>query len=406
MTLMQIDQDPFSFLSSLRADTESEYLINISYQLEDFYERKLWHQLTLALKEFYETEASRQEGLREKIYDNFVSQFSRKLNPIQVVDFLLASYQEDKEECLKKLLSLKNTFVDELKAEYHSRADNLEEVLDASEHLIYIDLQISRFQILLGNVKEADSTLDRLSPRFESTYENTYSAKLNGAYYLTKCQLCKVNEDYNQFYLNGLLYLSSVDNTKLPIEEQQRLCYDLCISAILGDRIYNFGELILHDILHSLENNEYDWLLNLVRTLNSGKLVDFESWLSVAFQRSPFLKKFEPFLREKVTIMSLLEIVSLRPTTNKQFSFKEISESTHTPLHKVELLIIKCFSLNLMKGQVNQLDAMLTVSWLQPRILDLNQVNVLYNHLCRWNTQLEQLSRDVHQSGGSLWASS
>ena len=144
---MQIDQDPFSFLSSLRADTESEYLINISYQLEDFYERKLWHQLTLALKEFYETEASRQEGLREKIYDNFVSQFSRKLNPIQVVDFLLASYQEDKEECLKKLLSLKNTFVDELKAEYHSRADNLEEVLDASEHLIYIDLQISRFQI-------------------------------------------------------------------------------------------------------------------------------------------------------------------------------------------------------------------------------------------------------------------
>ena len=72
--------------------------------------------------------------------------------------------------------------------------------------------------------------------------------------------------------------------------------------------------------------------------------------------------------------MALLELISTKSTTNKQLTFKEISEFTGTPLNDVEHLIIKCFSLNLIQGYINQLQELLIITWLQPRILNLNQV--------------------------------
>lgn len=403
MSAMDVDHDVYTVLSTLRLETESNELINIFYQLEDYYERKLYHQLTLTLNEFYENPESKNNRLRIKIYDLFISQFSQKLNSIQVVDFLLASFEDNKEECLNKLLELKENFVKQLRNNYTNKSE-IEETINNEESIIYIDLQIARYYLILNNLEKSETILEHLNPKFESTFENEFSSKINSAFYLTKCQLYKINENYNLFYLNGLLYLSSIKNKSLSIEEQQMLCYDLCIAALLGDKIYNFGELLLHDILNCFKDSQYDWLYNLIHSLNSGNLKNFNKWLATGFQKSPFLKASEVFLKQKVIIMSLLELISMKSTTNKQLNFKEISEFTGTPVNDVEHLIIKCFSLNLIKGYINQIDEVLVVTWLQPRILNLDQVNVLYNHLCKWNGQVEELAKEVHKNGGSIWA--
>lgn len=403
MSAMDVDHDVYTVLSTLRLETESNELINIFYQLEDYYERKLYHQLTLTLNEFYENPESKNNRLRIKIYDLFISQFSQKLNSIQVVDFLLASFEDNKEECLNKLLELKENFVKQLRNNYTNKSE-IEETINNEESIIYIDLQIVRYYLILNNLEKSETILEHLNPKFESTFENEFSSKINSAFYLTKCQLYKINENYNLFYLNGLLYLSSIKNKSLSIEEQQMLCYDLCIAALLGDKIYNFGELLLHDILNCFKDSQYDWLYNLIHSLNSGNLKNFNKWLATGFQKSPFLKASEVFLKQKVIIMSLLELISTKSTTNKQLNFKEISEFTGTPVNDVEHLIIKCFSLNLIKGYINQIDEVLVVTWLQPRILNLDQVNVLYNHLCKWNGQVEELAKEVHKNGGSIWA--
>ena len=403
MSAMDVDHDVYTVLSTLRLETESNDLINIFYQLEDYYERKLYHQLTLTLNEFYENPESKNNRLRIKIYDLFISQFSQKLNSIQVVDFLLASFEDNNEECLNKLLELKENFVKQLRNNYTNKSE-IEETINNDESIIYIDLQIARYYLILNNLEKSETILEYLNPKFESTFENEFSSKINSAFYLTKCQLYKINENYNLFYLNGLLYLSSIKNKSLSIEEQQLLCYDLCIAALLGDKIYNFGELLLHDILNCFKDSQYDWLYNLIHSLNSGNLKNFNKWLAIGFQKSRFLKTFEVFLKQKVIIMSLLELISMKSTTNKQLKFKEISEFTGTPVNDVEHLIIKCFSLNLIKGYINQIDEVLVVTWLQPRILNLDQVNVLYNHLCKWNGQVEELAKEVHKNGGSIWA--
>jgi 26S proteasome regulatory subunit N9 len=52
-----------------------------------------------------------------------------------------------------------------------------------------------------------------------------------------------------EYYRNSLLYLACVDveEDKSPQERLSR-AHDLTISALLGDTIYNFGELVEHKV--------------------------------------------------------------------------------------------------------------------------------------------------------------
>ncbi|KAM3122619.1 hypothetical protein ACQ2H7_004184 [Candidozyma auris] len=402
---MDVDNDVSTILAQLRSELESSDLIQIIYQLEDFYERKLWNQLTLALEELYQNPESSIGTLRQQIFSSFLSQFQNKLNQIKLVDFLLRSFDDD-QVCYDKLIELKSSMVAELTKKHGTRKpDNLDELINNEEAVIYVNLQIARYALILNDSVSADEILESVGDKFESTLQNEFSAKINAAFYLTKCQYYKIHENYNLFYTNGLLYLSSLDSP-LPLDQQIKFCYDLCIAALLGNKIYNFGELILHDILKVIsdQSSEYFWLYNLITNLNAGNLAKFNEWLQVSMSKSPFLAHHKTFLHQKIVIMSLLEKISTEQATNKRLSFKSISDVTGTPIDEVELLIIKCFSLNLIKGYINQIQQVLVVTWLQPRILNLDQVKTLYNHLVEWDSRVENLAKDVHARGGTLWA--
>lgn len=50
---------------------------------EDYWERKLWHELTDALVEFYDNKLS--ESSRIPIFENFVKAFADKINQLKLV---------------------------------------------------------------------------------------------------------------------------------------------------------------------------------------------------------------------------------------------------------------------------------------------------------------------------------
>lgn len=381
MSAMDIDVDASTVLGEIRQNTDIEDIVNLTYQLEDFSERKLWHQLILSLEEFY---IIAPKPLKVQIFNQFISKFTKKLNTIKVTDLLLQTFSDEDSKCLENLLDLKEKVNQ-----------------DDSESLIYINLQISRYYIKLKNLTESNKILDDLESKFNGV-NNDFSAKINSAYYLTKCELFKHLENYNSFYSNALLYLSTVDSPEFPLE----FSFDLAISALLGDKIYNFGELILHDILNVLkDSSDYQWLYKLVITLNSGNLSEFNETLAKSFKTYPKLQNFDVFLKQKIIIMGLVELISIKSSLSKQLSFKDISEFTGVDPNDIEHLIIKCFSLNLFKGYINQIDEILTVTWLQPRILNLNQIKTLSDHLNSWDNQVKVLAEEVHSSGGSVWAS-
>lgn len=49
---------------------------------------------------------------------------------------------------------------------------------------------------------------------------------------------------YPQYYHNALLFLSSVSLDELTDVEKQERAFELAISALLGEGLYNFGELV------------------------------------------------------------------------------------------------------------------------------------------------------------------
>lgn len=89
---------------------------------------------------------------------------------------------------------------------------------------------------------------------------------------------CQVKADYAPYYKNSLLYLACV-NIQTDLTQQDRIAraHDLCIAALLGETIYNFGELLLHPILEALAGTEYAWIQQLVGYFNQGDLGKFES---------------------------------------------------------------------------------------------------------------------------------
>jgi 26S proteasome regulatory subunit N9 len=102
--------------------------------------------------------------------------------------------------------------------------------------------------------------------------------------------------EYAPYYRNSLLYLACVD-VERDMNDQERLmrAHDLGVSALLGDTIYNFGELVstnrsrqlpgslsghrqlLHPILNALDGSTYDWIKKLLFTFNEGNIGKFEA---------------------------------------------------------------------------------------------------------------------------------
>lgn len=109
MSAMDIDTEVSTVLATIRLESDNSELNNIIYQLEDFYERKLWHQLTQVLDQIYYTLDSTiiTSNLKNRLYNLFIKQFQLKLNPIKVVDYLLESFENDPKETLSTLLTLK-----------------------------------------------------------------------------------------------------------------------------------------------------------------------------------------------------------------------------------------------------------------------------------------------------------
>ena len=63
----------------------------------------------------------------------------------------------------------------------------------------------------------------------------------------------------------------------LDVESRIQRAHDLGLAALLGDTIYNFGELLQHQILESLTGTPFEWIRSLLFAFNEGNLGVFES---------------------------------------------------------------------------------------------------------------------------------
>lgn len=345
---------------------------------------RLWHQLTATLKEFYSD--SRSEPLRLRLFTQFISIFQRKINQLSLVTFGLAAAVKcrDSNEALTFLSSLSDKV-------------DTPETWDAH---VFAQIEIARVKLLLKDIDGAKSLLDSATKTLEK-YDSV-DPVINAAYYGVWSEYNKTKADFTAYYRNALLYLACVSLDEIPELQKQQRAYDLGIAALLGDKIYNFGELLLHPILDSLKNGEYQWLVDLLYSLNDGNVTAFES-ISGHLSKQPILQNSLPFLRQKICLTALIEAVFKRPTSNRTLSFEIITQEAHLVSDEVEHLVMKALSLGLLKGFIDEVAQTVTITWLQPRVMNRENIESMRQRLVQWDNDVSGLSEWMEDEGKEVW---
>jgi len=382
---MNVDRpDVHTYLATAASSVPST-LLPFFENFRNQYDRRLWHQLTLSLEEFYRHPDS--PPYHFDVFNNFIHDFEPKLNQLRLVELGVRAGQqlESPSDTITFLVALLKRI---------SR-DN------APEAYVLLLAQLAHAKMILGDDEGARVDIDESSKVIDTL--DGVETTVHAAYYGVAADYYKTKADYVKYYKNSLLYLACVDPTKdlTPLERLTR-AHDLGISAMLGETIYNFGELLIHPILDALDGSEQAWLKDLLFTFNEGNIGKFEA-LGPRLGQEPILSTNYAFLRQKICLMALIEAVFKRTTSNRSMTFQIVAEEVRLPRDEVEHLIMKALSLKLIRGKIDQVDERVHIDWVQPRVLSRPQIGSLADRLTAWIDRLGKVDEFV-QSNSKLLA--
>lgn len=382
MPRMDIDIDVPAFLQD-QLEKAPEELQGLFLQFQELWERKLWKQLTDSLEEFYALPSAR--PFKVDLYNSFISTFSKHINQLKLVSFGIdaANEYEDRTEALAFMQSLAK------QVDHDSTRDAF----------VFATIEVARIKLSLGDLDgarnsntSAGATLDE----FDSV-----DTVVHAAFYKVSAEYYKAKADYTAYYRTALLYLACVKTEQLQLSEAQSRAYDLSIAALLGETTYNFGELLLHPILDSLKSTQHAWLIDFLDALNAGDLAKFEAQLK-NLPKERLLEQSISFLRQKICLMALIEAVFRRPAHERVLDFQTIATETRLPREEVEHLLMKALALKLIKGSIDQIDANIAISWVQPRVLNRSQIASMHKRLLEWSSDVKRLESHMKSNAKSF----
>lgn len=381
---MNVDTIP-DFLADQR-DAAPEELQPLVLEFETLWERKLWHQLTNQLIEFFNHPGSAPQRLQ--FYKVFVLKFADKINQLKLVDLALKAATQCRDN--QERLSFMEAVV--------KRVDNE----DSQDALVFATIAVARVRLDLEDLDGARKDLDRCERVLDGF--DSVETIVHAAFYGANADYYQAKADFGSYYRNALLYLACIDVKQLAPQERRNRAYDLAVAALVSTSIYNFGELLLHPILESLRENPQDkWLYDLVFAFNRGDLAAYDV-LSGHIEANSLLARHARQLREKIYLAALTEAVFRRPPHDRAMSFATISAETKVHPDEIEHLVMKALSLGLLRGTIDQVDEIAHINWVQPKVLDMQQIANMRQRLQDWDSSVDKLGNWIEQAGQDVWA--
>jgi len=203
------------------------------------------------------------------------------------------------------------------------------------------------------------------------------------------------------YYRESLRYLGCEELDSLSKEENIMQATLLGFAALLGEDIYNFGELLAHPILKYLEGPKERWLLELLYAFNAGDIAKFHSY-ETKWSQSTDMVNHRELLESKIRLLALMELAMTRPMKKRHIRFEEIAEKTLTPLDRIEFLVMRAFSKGLIRGSIDQIDSTVSFTWIQPRVLSLEQISAMAERINVWRKDVESMERLVQQEAKEI----
>lgn len=373
-------RDVNKFLTEMRG-SGSEEVSAMWARCEDFYNKKLWHQLTLQMGTIVK-EPSMQDKLID-IHSEFIADFESRIDPLKLaqIGMVVVTKYTKPEDGVAYIERIQD------KVKMNNEASCLCKVLVGTIKLLQMDQQ-KETKAIIEEVEGLLDTVDGVSP-------------VHSHFYLLASDLYRIQGKHAQFYRASLRYLGCTDMATLSKEEQAKHAFFLSLAALLGDKIFNFGELLAHEVLKSLKGGENEWLIDLLQAFNCGDVAKFRQ-LKPKWATQRDLAHNEALLFQKVCLLCLMEMVFRREATQRQIQFSEIASATTLPVDQVEMLIMKALAQGLVKGRIDEVQSTVTLTWVQPRVLDSSQLASMLEKIGGWVQSVGSMEVLIENKAGEI----
>jgi len=377
-------RDVSGYLSKkMEESAEGGELSEMWREIQGFHAKRLWHQLTQVLLNLVQRPELQQGDQLYELYTNVIADFETKLNPLSLVQVCtpIVARFGDKEEAVQ--------FIEKIgeKVKTNTEAFVLTRVLLA-------EIQLNHYKNK-DKVKELIEEIETLLNEIDGV------GSVHGKFYLMASDLHKQEGNYAEYYRASLRFLGCTDLSSLSAEDKVSQAFHLCLAALLGKDIFNFGELLAHQILDSLQGTPNVWIVDMLVAFNAGDVTKFEAMKGQWAQLSD-LKVNEHVLYEKVCLLALMEMTFRRNSTDRLLTFKAVAAQTRLAEDKVELLVMKALAKGLVKGSIDQVDQTVNLTWVQPRVLDRQQVKTLMDKITCLNDSIRLMENMIENNASEI----
>jgi len=172
----------------------------------------------------------------------------------------------------------------------------------------------------------------------------------------------------------------------------------MAIAVLVSKKTFNFSELLDQPVFTALQGTPNDWLYQLIKTYNTGNIQLYEDTMkkfggNIASNNT--LNQNGKTLNEKIRIMALLELIFSLPKNDRNVPFSAVSKVTALSPSDVEPLLMRAMSLSLIKGSIDEIEKVVRINWVVPRVLDLGRVEIMKDKIEHWNKSLEDLIKSI-----------
>jgi len=377
-------RDVVGYLNTqIEATANNEDLASLWRKVKEYHQRRLWHQLTQVLLTLVDRPELQKSDDLWQLYTNVIADFEIKLNPLSLVDICtpIVNRFEDAEEALQ--------FLEKIGDKVKARTEAF-----VMTRVLIGKLQLSHLKDV-AKTKTIVEEIDGLLSDVEGV------GKVHAHYYLLATELHKTEGDHANYYRAALRFLGCSELSNLSKEEQQSHAFHLSLAALLGKDVYNFGELLAHPILASLNGTPNEWLIKLLLAFNSGDVQTYEK-LRPEWTKQPDLNGNQEILYEKLCLLVLMEMTFRRDANDRQLTFTDVAEQTGLNEDKVELLVMKALSKGLVKGQIDQVGQTINLSWVQPRVLDKEQVKTIMGKISHLSSSIKSMETMIENNASEI----
>ena len=350
--------------------------------------QRLWYQLSDNLITLsYKPELQQSKDLID-LYNGLIFFIEPTLNPMKYLEFvqnMLNNYKDNMKEGL--------TFIENIDKKNEKKYKGEEKIfIKIIKGFCYLELK--QMYELEEIIKTTENDFTRNIERDSSLYAQYY--KLSTLYY-------EKMEDYNNFYNNAFQYLAY--ETKISNEDKLNLCYKMCSAMLIGEKLYNFAELIEKSFFKLMAGSKYEWIYNLILSFNSAKVDQFLSMVQQSekqIMENPILQNKMDFLQIKIRIAALLDLIFQRNKNERILTFEEICKVCDTNDDNIEYICMKALSHGLIKGHIDDVEKKFIVNWIQPKYLDKDKIIFLQDRFTAWIEKGKKVLDDLHDNAAVL----